>query len=137
MRKQNYNTKARRYILEYMYSEREKTVSASDIIAFLKSKGEKISFTTVYRCLNRLIEEKTVIKFTDKDSNKAVYQLKGKNSDCEEHLHIKCKICGKLVHIDCEFLKEFEEHIMAHHGFSLEYSGSILYGICDECKRGL
>ena len=47
----------------------------------------------------------------------------------------QCKKCGKLTHLDCDFLSGFEKHIMEHHGFSLEYSGSILYGICKDCRN--
>lgn len=135
MRKQNYNTKARRYILEYMSSKGDTTVSAGDILEYLNLKGENISLTTVYRYLNRLTDEKKVIKFTETEGNKAVYQFKGEHNDCEEHLHIQCKTCGKLVHLDCDFLNKFEAHIMEDHGFSLEYSGSILYGVCRECSK--
>lgn len=135
MRRQNYNTKARRYILEYISEKRDRTVSAGDILDFLKSRGENISLTTVYRYLNRLSEEKKVIKFTETGGSKAVYQFAGEDNDCEAHLHIQCKSCGRLIHLECEFLNVFEQHIMEHHGYSLEYSGSILYGICEECRN--
>lgn len=133
--KQNYNTKARRYIIEYLSDNRDKTVSAADILEFLKDKGENINLTTVYRYLNRLSDENKVIKFSETDSNKTVYQLAEKDNDCAGHLHIQCKKCGKLTHLDCDFIGGFEKHIMEHHGFSLEYSGSILYGICKDCRN--
>ncbi len=133
-RKTNYNTKARRYILEYLSSKSDITVSAKDILHYLNEKGENISLTTVYRYLSRLTDEKRVIKFSEDGSNKSVYQFSGGDNTCLEHLHIQCKKCGKLIHLECEFLNEIEEHIMEEHGFSLEYSGSILYGICDKCR---
>lgn len=134
-RKTNYNTKARRYILEYLSSKRDITVSAMDILSFLNQKGENISLTTVYRYLNRLTDEKTVIKFSEDGSNKSVYQFSGGDNTCTEHLHIQCRKCGKLIHLECEFLSEIEEHIKEEHGFSIDYSGSILYGLCDNCRE--
>ena len=137
MTKQNYNTKAKKYILEYLSLKNDKAVNAGDILQFLKSKGENINITTVYRCLNRLSEQKKIIKFTETDSNRAVYQLSNIDNECENHLHIQCKNCGKILHLDCGFLNDFQHHIMEHHGFLLEYSGSILYGICNDCRKKL
>ena len=132
-KKQNYNTKARRYILEYLSSLGEVTVSAADILSYLESKGESISLTTVYRYLNKLSDEKKVIKFTEDDGNKTVYKFIENNS-CEGHLHMQCTKCGKLIHLDCDFMNELKNHIEEKHRFSLKCSGSILYGVCSECK---
>ena len=45
-----------------------------------------------------------------------------------------CVKCGKILHLDCEFMKEISEHIQKDHGFSLQCKNSILYGICRECQ---
>lgn len=135
-KKQSYNTKARRYILEYLSSKGEITVSASDILSNLESRGENISLTTVYRYLNKLSDEKKVIKFTDDDGNKTVYQFI-ENENCEEHLHMQCIKCGKLIHLNCDFMNELKNHIEDEHGFSLKCSGSVLYGECSDCKNNL
>ena len=132
-KKQSYNTKARRYILEYLSSLGEITVSAADILSYLESRGENINLTTVYRYLNKLSDEKKVIKFTEGDGNKTVYQYV-KKDNCDGHLHMQCTKCGKLIHLDCGFMNELKNHIEEKHGFTLKCSGSILYGICSECE---
>lgn len=133
-RKQNYDTKARRYILEYLKGLGESTVSAADILNFLQTKGEKISLTTVYRYLSVLSEEKKVIAFSEGKGGKNVYQFVKSDNSCDGHLHIQCKNCGRLIHLNCEFMNELKSHIESEHGFSLECTESILYGICKECR---
>lgn len=136
MKVKSYNTKARKYILDFLEKNTDVTVSATDIYGYVTSKDESINRATVYRYLNKLEEEKRVIKFSEAPSKKAVYQIV-KNHGCEGHLHIKCVKCGKLLHLDCGFMDELMEHLSQKHEFSLECSGSILYGICKECNQKL
>ncbi len=134
MKVKTYNTKARRYILEFLEQNSEVTVSAADILKYLETKGENINQATVYRYLGKLTDEKKVIKFSEGVSGKAVYQFV-KQSDCDGHLHIKCVKCGKLIHLNCGFMDELKTHIEEKHEFSLKCTGSILYGICNECNK--
>lgn len=133
--KQNYNTKARRFILEYLESCGDTTVSAADILQYLKGLSVSVNLTTVYRYLNKLTREKRLVKIVDEKGNKAVYQLVGHKKSCDEHIHIQCSNCGKLVHLDCGFMDDFKNHILKEHGFKLKCSGSVLYGLCAECRN--
>lgn len=134
MKVKSYNTKARRYILEFLEANSDTTVSAADIIAYLEKKGENINQATVYRYLGKLTDEKRVIKFSEDAAGKAVYQFV-KQDNCDGHLHIKCVKCGKLIHLNCGFMDELKTHIEEKHEFSLKCSGSILYGICKDCNK--
>lgn len=133
MKVKSYNTKARRYILEFLEANSQTTVSANDIMEYLKTKGENINQATVYRYLGKLTDEKKVIKFSEEACNKAVYQFV-EQEDCDGHLHIKCVKCGKLIHLNCGFMEELKVHIEEKHDFSLKCAGSIIYGICKDCK---
>ena len=131
--RQNYNTKARRFILDFL-AEQKGTVSASDIAQQLEKRGMTVNRATVYRCLNKLTAEKSLLKFTDGKTHKAVYRLADSDS-CDDHLHIKCTVCGKLIHLDCGFMHDIKKHLSERHGFTLDCDGSILYGICSDCKE--
>jgi len=133
MKVKSYNTKARKYILDFLEKNSEVTVSAADILKYVKTKDNSINQATVYRYLNKLKEEKRVIKFTEAPSKKSVYQIV-RNHDCDGHLHIKCVECGRLLHLDCEFMDELKEHLNKNHEFTLKCNGSILYGVCKECN---
>ena len=50
-----------------------------------------------------------------------------------EHLHLKCTRCGRLFHLDCDFMDELRQHLLEEHGFLLQCSGDLLHGLCQEC----
>ena len=133
--RQNYNTKARKYILDFLKLRQDSTVSAADITAHLKKMGAAVNQATVYRYLNRLSRENQVLKFTDSKTQKSVYRFVGVGSGCDEHIHIKCVSCGKLMHLECDFMEDIKRHLSEEHGFLLQCDGSILYGLCGECRK--
>lgn len=136
MKVKSYNTKSRKFILDFLEQNSDKTVSASDIYEFVITKDSSINRATVYRYLSKLEEEKRVIKFSEAPSKKAVYQIVNAH-DCDGHLHIKCVKCGRLLHLDCDFMDELKEHLSKSHEFTLKCNGSILYGVCKECSENL
>ena len=131
-----YTTKTRQVILEYMKEQSEVTVSVADIEKYLKEMGIKVNTTTVYRYLDKLCAEHVVIKYPDLNSDKAVFQFAGEEKKCTDHLHLKCIRCGKVVHLDCDFMDELKEHLFQEHGFRLQCSGDMLHGICKDCENG-
>lgn len=133
--KQGYSTKARKEILDYLASHGEDTASAADIINFLAKKNAAVNPATVYRCLNRLSLERQVLKFTDENTRKSVYRFIGSRQNCDEHIHIKCVRCGKVMHLECGFMREIKGHLLKSHGFALRCEGSVLYGICSDCAE--
>ncbi len=133
--RQNYNTRARKYILDFLLSRQDNTVSAADITAHLGRMGVTVNQATVYRYLNKLSEEKRVLKFTDEDTQKSVYRLIGEKNNCDEHIHIKCVRCGRLMHLECGFMHDIKKHLSERHGFALQCEGSILYGLCENCRK--
>ena len=130
---QNYNTKARKIILEFLQKNCETTVSALDVINHLSESGIAVNQTTVYRYLNKLTDEKKVIKISGEDGQKSLFQLKHGEKFCDEHIHTQCINCGKLIHLECNFMEELKQHLLEDHGFKLKCKGSILYGLCNEC----
>lgn len=130
-----YTTKTRQIILEYLKSQKAVTVSVADIEKYLKTEGINVNTTTVYRYLDKLCAEHIVIKYPDLNSDKAVFQFAGEEKKCTEHLHLKCIRCGKVVHLDCDFMDEFKEHLYKDHGFRLHCSGDMLHGICQDCEN--
>lgn len=134
MEVRSYTTKSKKYILEFLQKNIHTTVSAADILDYLAANGVEVNFTTVYRNLNRLLKEKKVIKLTDEKGEKAMYQLAEGCKGCHDHIHIQCVKCGKLLHLDCDFMTDIKHHLEASHGFVLKCDRSVLYGICENCK---
>lgn len=84
--------------------------------------------------MESLFEERVVQKFQSSSGRIVICNYLVNSSDCHEYLHIQYIKCGKLLHLDYEFMNEFNGHLAGHHYFVLELKSSMLYGICDSCK---
>lgn len=135
MAEKGYNTKIRRILEDYLQSNAHSTVTAGEVLRHFEALGEPVSRTTVYRNLDRMVEERSVIKYVSDDGKKASYLYRESHINCEDHLHLQCSLCGKVIHLDCHFMAELMEHIRASHGFALKCDSSILYGLCADCKK--
>ena len=132
--KKGYNTKGRSVVTEYLKENRGKTVSAANIFAAVKKSGAAVSESTVYRCLSRLEKERKIMKYVSEKGESAVYQYIGEETDCRGHLHLKCLSCGRVYHLDCGFMEELSRHRYSDHGFDISCEGSIIYGVCKNCR---
>lgn len=129
-----YNTKTRQLILTYLQDNRRHAVSAAEILIWLEQQALPTSPTTVYRYLEKLAAEGRVMKYVADKGEKAVFQYVDDGAHCHEHLHLKCVQCGQIYHLDCGFMDEIRDHLMASHGFALTCSGSMLHGVCAKCN---
>ena len=130
-----YTTASRKKILEFLKQNSERTLTAADISIYLKENESEVNITTVYRYLDKLEKEGTVMKYVAEKGSQAAYQYVESGHRCEEHLHLKCVRCGCIIHLECEFMHEISEHILQDHGFSLQCKNSILYGTCEKCRK--
>ena len=62
----------------------------------------------------------------------ACYQFTGRE-DCHEHFHLKCTGCGRLIHVECDYLGEVSKHVLEHHQFTIDNTKTVLYGLCADC----
>lgn len=129
-----YNTKQREIILNYLMENKNRTITAEEIINYSRRIGEKIGKATVYRYLTNLLESNMVKKFILEDGKGSCYQyVDGKK--CEEHYHLKCKKCNKIVHLDCDEFINIQKHILKEHDFEIDSIKTVLYGMCKKCKE--
>lgn len=135
-RKHEYQTKSRQMILDYLIRNKDRAVHVSDIIQHMDQEECSVNKTTVYRYLDKLVAEKTLMKYVaDKGGKSRISVCRTAIQMIRKHLHLQCSECGKVIHLDCDFMKEISEHILSDHGFSLCCKDSILYGVCDECSK--
>lgn len=131
----SYVTVSRKKILEFLKNSSDRTVTAADVDFYLKENNSEVNITTVYRYLDKLAKDGTVIKYVAEKGSQAAYQYVEPGRHCEEHLHLKCVKCGKIIHLECDFMEEIAHHILEGHDFTLQCKNSILYGVCRECKE--
>ena len=130
-----YRTRQREMIIDYMIRNRDIHVTADMIINYFKLQGTPVGKTTVYRNLDKLVAENVVRKFTIEDGVGACYQYAPDGSRCAEHYHFKCSECGRLFHIQCDFMNEIKGHVYKEHKFVIDSSKTVFYGICEECGK--
>lgn len=131
--KAEYNTRQRALILNFL-KENSAHVSARDIINHLKEQGLSVGTATIYRTLDRLTEQGVIKKFVIDERSGACYQFVH-GAECNEHFHLKCIKCGALIHMDCEFIAEIEEHFFKEHGFTVSSGKTVIYGECARCSN--
>ncbi len=130
----SYNTQQRQELLQFLEEKPDEHFTVRRIVSELENRNVHIGVTTVYRQLDSLVESGKVRRFDDADGSGCCYQLAG-GEDCHNHYHLKCLRCGKLFHVECDFLDTLEEHIYEHHRFRVQGEKTVLYGICEECGK--
>ncbi|OMH41023.1 Fur family transcriptional regulator [Desulfurobacterium indicum] len=101
--------------------------SAEDIYDALKGKFAGISLATVYRTLTSLENAGLAMKVATVNG---VARFDGKITP---HSHFICKVCGRVIDIDCEVNVETEK--LKKYNFSVEKCEIIYYGVCDKCQN--
>ncbi len=135
MKRNEYNTKSKKNIIEFLEKNINTTVTVMDIKKYFDSINLKIDLTTIYRYLDKLVDENIVIKYTSGKGRNSNYQYLGDKANCIDHIHIQCIKCGQILHLDCEYMEDLSNHINLKHGFNIAYNKSILYGKCSKCRK--
>ena len=133
-RSTNYNTKQKERILHLLMENCTTHATAGSIAQYLQEQGTPVSVATIYRYLDQLAEEGIIRKYTLDSKTGACYQYIGTQHNCSEHFHLKCVKCEKLFHVECDYLSDLNRHILAHHGFRVDHTKTVLYGCCKDCS---
>ena len=124
----SYSTKQKDLILNVI-----KTMKKEFTIKDIYNELEGVGLTTVYRLVDKLVEEKVINKHIGED-NTTYYEYLGK-CEHENHFYLKCEQCKKLEHVDCDCINELYEHINHDHSFKLNKENIIINGICKKCQE--
>ena len=130
-RPKKYNTSQSVALTDYLERHRGEHFCAEELKNRLEKEGVYLGKTTVYRYLERLVASGQARK-TTADAKTACYSL----CDCDEvHYHLRCRVCGRLIHADCPELDRLREHFLSDHGFEIDPFGTTLSGRCADCIK--
>lgn len=129
-----YTTRQGEVILSLLKGQAGRHFTADDILKILADNGKYVGKATVYRHLDKLIKSGQVRKYIVDEGSSACYEYINGADDCHRHYHLKCSSCGKLIHMECEYLDEVASHVLSHHGFVVNPEKTVLYGICKNCR---
>ena len=130
MRNDSYKTKQKDKILEIIKKQKHE-FTIKDIYEPIK---EEVGLTTIYRLVDKLVEEKRINKTID-STNTTYYQYL-EECNHENHFYLKCDKCGNLIHVDCDCIEELTNHIYKDHKFSPSKDNIIINGLCNKCIGG-
>ncbi|MGN0350629.1 MAG: Fur family transcriptional regulator [Roseburia sp.] len=135
--KAKYNTKQREKLLNYMRAVPGKHITVAEVCEYFTEQGEAIGKTTVYRHLEKMVSAGIVKKYILDANSPACFEYIGEEqSACEMScFHCKCTVCGKLIHLHCDELRNTGEHILNHHGFEIDARRTVFYGVCESCRK--
>lgn len=132
-----YHTKQREILINYLSAEPGRHFTAGEICEYMKSKGETIGQATVYRRLEKLVDEGILNKYIIDGNGPACFEYIGeeRNGSDEVCYHCKCEKCGKLIHLHCDEIREIREHLLREHQFYMDPKRTVFYGLCEECGK--
>ena len=110
-------------------------MSVQNISSYFSGEGINVGTATIYRQLDKLGEQGVVRKYVIDEKTGACYQYIEEQEGCRKHFHLKCTRCGRLIHLTCDHLSGLGEHIYEHHGFRVDPSKTVFYGLCAECEE--
>ena len=128
-----YKTSQREILLSFLRSHPDTEFSTEQITDAIC--GEAIGKSTVYRLISKLCDDGDILRTRGENGKKSLYRYIDKEHACDEHFHLKCRDCGKIIHLECELMEEIGRHIAGEHGFRLDPRSTVINGICAECEK--
>ena len=133
--KTTYRTKQQDELLAYLKEHPGIHHTAAQIKEHFARQQRNIGTATIYRQLERFVEDGTVRKYLLETGDSACYEYVPEREECAAHFHLKCEKCGKLIHMNCGELKNMQNHLLESHGFEWNIGKTVFYGICEECRK--
>jgi Fur family ferric uptake transcriptional regulator len=133
MEGKTYRTRQRELILQFLQGHRSGHVTAEEVWQGLRSQGETLGKSTVYRYLDLLVSQGVLRKYAPDSSGSCCYQLLDEQGCCREHFHLKCARCGRLTHLECDYLEKVSQHLLQDHDFEIDAGKTVFYGLCASC----
>ncbi len=132
-----YKTKQRDILLDYVLSTNGSHFTVDNVRNYCIQKNLPIGTATIYRYLEKMVNEHMLTKYFIDEHSAACFEYVGGSEKkySQDHFHLKCEVCGKLIHLECEELKHLKEHISQEHDFEINSFRSVFYGICSNCKK--
>ncbi len=124
----NNYSRQREMILEVIKENRIHP-TAEKIYQLVNEKEPRISKSTVYRNVNILVEQGSIRKITMTTGADRFEYIQ------EEHQHIICESCGKVIDFCYDFeIPKIEKNITNQLKNTFTVNNILLYGICENCK---
>lgn len=126
-----YKTEQRNILLDFLRNNPDKMFTEKQIESSLANQN--ISRSAVYRNLNELENEQKIKRTSVLGSRETYYQFYDVQT-CKNHIHLSCKKCGKIFHMENKIADSFVNKINSLQGFTINKEQTTLYGVCATCQ---
>jgi Fur family ferric uptake transcriptional regulator len=123
------HSKVREKVAQLFLSS-QRHLSVLEAFEKLKSRGEKVGYSTVYRTLNLLV--KAGLAETVSYHGETYYENK---SATGHHDHLVCQNCGRTIEFCSPDIEQLQARIAQRHNFRVTNHSLILYGQCSACQK--
>lgn len=103
---------------------KEHYVTVPQLVTLLTNTGNTYNKTSVYRALEKLVEQNKICKLNFGD-NDIVYELRDSHHD-----HLVCTTCGSITAMPCE-----ESNGKMINGFKVDHHHLTYFGMCQQCQQ--
>ena len=128
----HYQTAQKKLLLDFLREHSRQAFTIEELAAALEGREHAPGKSTLYRLMPLLVQEGRVKRFVRGTSRQFLYQMMGES--CRTHLHLKCSICGQMVHMDHEESLELVRMIDKKYHFSVSEGDTVLFGLCENCR---
>ena len=128
-----YHTAQKARLFSFLQQHADTSFTAEELCAALAGAGA-VGKSTVYRLLPQLVAEGQVKRFSGSGQRRALYQAVG-CAHCDAHLHLKCTVCGKLIHLDESASDAVLHRVLQSSAFSVDEGQTVLFGKCAACGK--
>lgn len=128
-------TRQRQNILDCLKENYGKNLTPDEILFILKKQSKPIGLSTIYRQLNNLVEEGLVRRCNLEGQHCSYYQRVDEECLYDEHYHMICSSCSKLLHFQDENLKKALFKAENKNHFILNSQKIVFYGKCSKCLK--
>ena len=124
------NTKQKTKVIECLEKHKNEHITIEEIEKELKGT---VGTTTIYRIINKLVEEGIIAKIP-LNTQGFCYQYNKEKGECHKHYHLICENCGKLVHFESKEIEATQKEALQKENFNIDLDKVTFYGVCSKCN---
>ena len=102
--------------------------SAQEVHARLRTAGDGVGLSTVYRAVQALADDGELDSIRT-DSGEALYRRCSR----QHHHHLVCRGCGRTVEVEGPAIEAWTDQVAAEHGFTEVEHQLEIFGLCGSC----
>ncbi|MBV9592673.1 MAG: transcriptional repressor [Actinobacteria bacterium] len=106
--------------------------SAQDVYAALRTEGENVGLSTVYRHLQALADDGDV-DVIHTPEGETTYRYCG-DAARRHHHHLVCRVCGRAEEIEGRAVERWAVSVADQHGYSDVDHTVEVFGTCSACQ---